>query len=205
MAPDATMERMSPEPPTQPAQSTEDLVRLLDEAVAACDDQARCNGVMEALMAAVADGAEFLPPAFLEVAEEGYARRLLHRAEDGSYSVVVMVWGPGQSTPLHDHAGMWCVECVYQGEILVRNYSRVANRDSSQGILDFEREEEVVAGIGEAGKLIPPFEYHTIGNFGGEPAVTIHVYGGEITSCRIFTPVEEGGYRLEVKTLGYNE
>jgi predicted metal-dependent enzyme (double-stranded beta helix superfamily) len=196
---------MSPENPTQPAQSTADLVRLLDQAVAACDDDSRCTGVMEALMEAVSDGASFLPEEFLAPVEPGYARRLLHKSPNGCYSVVVMVWGPGQSTPLHDHSGMWCVECVYQGQILVRNYERVANRDSAQGIMDFEAREEVVAGIGEAGKLIPPFEYHTIGNVESEPAVTIHVYGGEITSCQIFTPAEEGGFRLEVKTLGYSE
>ncbi len=196
---------MSPENPTQPAQSSADLVRLLDQAVAACDDDSRCTAVMEALMEAVSDGASFLPEEFLAPVSPGYARRLLHRAPDGRYSVVVMVWGPGQSTPLHDHSGMWCVECVYRGQILVRNYERVANRDSAQGIMDFEAREEVVAGIGEAGKLIPPFEYHTIGNVESEPAVTIHVYGGEITSCQTFTPAEEGGFRLEVKTLGYSD
>jgi len=195
---------MSPENPTQAAQSTADLIHLLDQAVAGGDDHSRCQGVMQALIAAVGDGADFLAPEFLEPVSEGYARRLLHKAADGSYSIVVMVWGPGQSTPLHDHAGMWCVECVYQGEIMVKDYSRIANRDSTQGILDFVEEREMVAGTGEAGKLIPPFEYHTIGNVTDKPAVTIHIYGGEITTCQVFTPVEQGGFRLEVKQLGYS-
>ncbi len=59
-------------------------------------------------------------------------------------------------------------------------------------------------GPGEAGALIPPFEYHTIWNTEETPAVTIHVYSGELTWCHIFDPVD-GGYVRSVKELTYTE
>ena len=36
--------------------------------------------------------------------------------------MVVMTWGPGQKTALHDHAGIWCVECVVDGNMEVAQY-----------------------------------------------------------------------------------
>jgi oxalate decarboxylase/phosphoglucose isomerase-like protein (cupin superfamily) len=43
--------------------------------------------------------------------------------------------------------------------------------------------------------LIPPFEYHVLENAGDTPAVTLHVYGGEMDHCHIFEPVENGWLR----------
>ena len=43
-------------------------------------------------------------------------------AAAAGYSVVVMVWDRNQGTPLHDHAGVWCVECVYRGRIRVTSF-----------------------------------------------------------------------------------
>jgi predicted metal-dependent enzyme (double-stranded beta helix superfamily) len=117
------------------------------------------------------------------------------------YSVLAMVWNVGQGTPLHDHSGTWCVECVYQGRIRVTSYS-VRGGDPESGVVQFARETEILAGPAEAGALIPPFEYHVLANAGDQPAVTIHVYGGEMTSCHIYEPVE-GGWRRRYRALEY--
>ena len=45
---------------------------------------------------------------------DGYRTHLLHVEPDGSFSVTVMVWLPGQETPVHDHL-TWCVTAVLQG------------------------------------------------------------------------------------------
>ena len=44
----------------------------------------------------------------------GYQTHLLHAEPDGSFSVAVMVWLPGQQTPVHDHLS-WCVTAVLRG------------------------------------------------------------------------------------------
>ena len=38
----------------------------------------------------------------------------MHAEPDGSFSVVGLVWRPGQITPIHDHV-TWCVIGVLQG------------------------------------------------------------------------------------------
>jgi predicted metal-dependent enzyme (double-stranded beta helix superfamily) len=179
----------------------QELIRRLDEACAVRDDEGRCLRVKDVLIDIVNSGEDFIDARFLEPARERYARRLLHRDLQDRYTVLAMVWGPGQATPLHDHAGIWCVECVYRGKIEVTSYS-VRGGDPEEGVVLFEKAKVVTAGIGEAGALIPPFEYHTIANVTEAPSVTIHVYGGEMTHCHVFTPVE-GGYRREFRELAY--
>jgi predicted metal-dependent enzyme (double-stranded beta helix superfamily) len=179
----------------------QELIRRLDEACSVRDDEGRCLRVKDVLIDIVNSGEDFIDARFLEPARERYARRLLHRDLQDRYTVLAMVWGPGQATPLHDHAGIWCVECVYRGKIEVTSYS-VRGGDPEEGVVLFEKAKVVTAGIGEAGALIPPFEYHTIANVTEAPSVTIHVYGGEMTHCHVFTPVE-GGYRREFRELAY--
>jgi predicted metal-dependent enzyme (double-stranded beta helix superfamily) len=179
-----------------------ELIRRIDSAVAAPDDATRCRAVKQVLIDVVGSGEQFVPDAFLLPADDRYARRLLHRDPTGRYTILVMVWDRGQGTPLHDHAGTWCVECVYRGVIQVTSYS-VRGGDPETDVVQFAREAQVRAGVGEAGALIPPFEYHVLENPADVPAITIHVYGGEMTFCHIFEPVGESGYRRKYRELSY--
>lgn len=186
---------------TPSSSRVDELIRRLDEAVAINDDAVRCQNVKRVLMDVVGRGEEFVEARFLKPAPDRYARRLLHRDPQNRYTVLVMVWGPGQATPLHDHAGIWCVECVYKGRIRVTSYA-VRGGDPESGIVQFSRENEVHAGPGEAGALIPPFEYHVLANADEQPSVTLHVYGGEMDHCHIFEPVD-GGWQRRYRPLSY--
>ena len=180
-----------------------ELIRRLDQAVAAGDTDQLCRNVKTVLADVVASGGEFVDAAFLKPAADKYARRLMHRDPAGRYSVVVMVWGTDQGTPLHDHAGVWCVECVYRGRIRVTSFD--LESDPAIEPLRFTPESVVFAGVGEAGHLIPPFEYHMIENADPTPSVTLHVYGGELTWCNAFHPLEGSGYRRERRELSYTQ
>ncbi len=177
----------------EPKSKVDELIRLLDEAVEIQDDTTRCHRVKDVLHDIVTDGGEFLPAEFMKPVEGCYARRLLHKDPENRYSVVVMVWGEGQGTALHDHCGHWCVECVYRGQIKVVSYSK-QREDGDQ--FEFSPETEILAGMSDAGALIPPFEYHTIANALPTPAVTIHVYASELEWCHIFVPNENGFERV---------
>lgn len=188
---------------SQHSQVVEELVRLLDQAMEAPDDEGRCRNVKRVLSEKLGSGERFLDPRFLLPTHDQYARRLLHRDPAGRYTAVVMVWDKGQGTALHDHAGMWCVECVYTGKIRVTSYS-VHGGDPETGIVQFQKETVIHAGPGEAGALIPPFEYHVLENAIDTPAITLHVYGGEMTYCHTYTPVD-GGWKRGYKELKYSD
>jgi len=178
-----------------------ELVRQLDEAMAPPDDAGRCRNVKRVLEETFAQGTDFLEPRYLAPNPARYARRLVHSDPQGRYTVLAMVWNGGQGTPLHDHAGIWCVECVYKGQIKVTSYQCFGG-DPEKDIVQFKVETVVQAGVGKAGALIPPFEYHVLENAGDTPAVTLHVYGGEMTHCHIFEPAESGWLR-KYRELSY--
>jgi 3-mercaptopropionate dioxygenase len=158
--------------------------------------------VKAVLIDAMHCGTLAVPAKFCRPIAGTYARRLLHRDPDGRYTMVVMTWGPGQKTALHDHAGIWCVECVVDGNMEVAQYDLVSERE---GEFRFERRNHVIAGRGSAGCLIPPFEYHTLGNADESPSVTLHVYGGEMDHCHVFEPSNDSAFRRVRKELAYHE
>ena len=173
----------------------------IDKAVEIDCVNGRCEQVKNLLEKIFHDGEDLLPPEFLVPAEDKYARRLLHRDPAGRYSVVIMVWGVGQGTFLHDHAGEWCVECVYRGKISVTSFDLIG--DENAPLVQFKEEKTIFAGMGEAGALIPPLEYHTIANaLPDQPTVTVHVHGHELQWCNIFVP-GENGYTKESRELSY--
>ncbi len=188
----------------------DELVQLLDKAVEEQETKGCCYAVKAALEHVTHSGEEFIDPYFLQPAKESYARRLLHKDPLGRYAALVMVWDKGQGTALHDHDNMWCVECVYRGRIKVVSYDMAEGPDlhpttpSRSALYQFREETTIYAGPGEAGALIPPFDHHTICNTEDTPAITIHVYGGEMNHCHVFLPVE-GGYERAEKTLSYTK
>lgn len=143
-----------------------------------------------------------LPEGFERAGADCYARRLLYQAPDAGYTVVVMAWGPGQRTQLHDHGGMWCVECVLQGEIDVTQYDLVEREDDR---FRFSPQPSVRATVGNAGCLIPPFDYHVLQNpLSDRTSISLHVYAGEMSSCNLFEPGRRGWWTRTSKSLNYD-
>jgi predicted metal-dependent enzyme (double-stranded beta helix superfamily) len=178
------------------------LIERLDAAVQLGDVDAITQRVKHDLEDAMRDPAVMLPERFRRVRSEGYARRLLHRNDALGYTAVVMTWGPGQGTPLHDHAGIWCVEGVVEGRMNVTQYDLV---EEDHDAFRFEEQGCVHAAVGSAGCLIPPFEYHVLANALDEPSITVHIYGGEMTTCHVFEPVDGGRFVRRERALCYHD
>jgi predicted metal-dependent enzyme (double-stranded beta helix superfamily) len=188
---------------TQAAAAGFDGVRArLDAAVRADDIESIAQQVKSVLQDALRCNGLSLPDQFRASRPDTYARRLLHRDPDGLYTVVVMTWGPGQKTALHDHAGIWCVECVVDGKMEVTQYDLLSQEDDAYR---FAEQTRVAAERGSAGCLIPPFEYHTLANASPETtSITLHVYGGEMDHCHVFEPTPGGTYRRVTRALSYH-
>ena len=147
-----------------------------------------------------------LPERFHQAKPDSYARRLLYQDPELGFTALVMTWGPGQRTALHDHAGIWCVEGVLEGEMEVIRYELM---DEQDGVCRFEQRGSVQATAGSAGALIPPFEHHVLANARPDrTSLTLHVYGGEMTHCDVFQPFGEdapGLYRRSSRALSYDD
>ncbi|MBO0772397.1 MAG: cysteine dioxygenase family protein [Actinobacteria bacterium] len=97
------------------------------------------------------------------------AGHLLHAEPDGTFSILGLVWRPGQSTRIHDHI-TWCVAGVLAGieleELFDEALNRVGVRDSHPG---------------EVSGFAPPGDIHRIRNDGSRTAISLHIYGTDIT------------------------
>jgi 3-mercaptopropionate dioxygenase len=184
------------------AHGVETLIEKLREAVRLGEPEAITRRVKDELEGMIANGGLALPERFHHARPDCYARRLLHLDEELGWSALVMTWGPGQHTALHDHAGIWCVEGVVEGRMDVERYELVEEED---GLCRFEERDKVQAGVGSAGALIPPFDFHVLGNaLADRPSLTLHVYGGEMDHCSIFEPLGDGRWRRQQHRLSYD-
>lgn len=93
----------------------------------------------------------------------------LHVEPDGSFSITAVVWRPGQFTRIHDHT-TWCVFGVIQGVEHEEVYDADLNLiGSSDGL------------VGEVNGFAPPGDIHRVHNTGNEVAISIHIYGTDVT------------------------
>lgn len=94
---------------------------------------------------------------------------LLHVEPDGAFSILGLVWLPGQTTRIHDHI-TWCVVGVLQG---IEHEDRYDDQLNPIG--------ENHSHPGEVTGFAPPGDIHRIRNTGTGTAITLHIYGTDIT------------------------
>lgn len=181
------------------------LIEQLCDAVRLGDIRATAEKIKHTLESYIPAEGLILPERFRRTKDGGYCRRLLHRDAELGFTAVVMTWGPGQRTALHDHAGIWCVEGVLEGDMEVERFEMLEERED--GTIRFVSREHLPATAGSAGALIPPLEHHILANPSSDRvALTLHVYGGEMDHCTIFEPAgTDGLYRPQLKSLCYDE
>jgi predicted metal-dependent enzyme (double-stranded beta helix superfamily) len=191
------------------------LIERLREAVRLRDVTAIAERIKHELENFIPDEGLRLPQHFRTPLPDHYARRLLYRDPELDFTAVVMTWGPGQRTGLHDHSGIWCVEGVVEGEMEVYRYELLGEEED--GLFRFAERGKAHACAGSAGALIPPFEHHVLANPRDRTSLTLHVYGGDMEHCSVFEPVEPVAsgeplgpagsrlYRRTLKALEYTE
>ncbi|MFE9258453.1 cysteine dioxygenase [Streptomyces sp. NPDC006879] len=121
--------------------------------------------------------ADLLTPEQREGDPAHYRQHLLHAEEDGSFSVVALVWLPGQQTAIHDHVS-WCVTGVHQGQESERRYRLEA--DPAGGPARLVATEDLTNALGDVCGFAPPGDIHRVCNSGAGTAISLHVYGADI-------------------------
>ncbi len=118
---------------------------------------------------------ELLAPGQMAPGGENYRQHILHVEPDGSFSIVSLVWKPGQATPIHDHVS-WCVVGVHKGEEHETIYDRIVEGDAAHLVVAGH----AISPVGSVAALVPPGDVHQVENGGQELAVSLHIYGANI-------------------------
>ena len=118
---------------------------------------------------------DWLPPESAQANPHHYQQYLLYADPQERFAVVSFVWGPGQSTPIHDHT-VWGLMGVLRGRQACQAYSRMSDgRWVAAGL-----EIDMLPGDIEA--VSPRIgDVHKVWNaLPDQVSVSIHVYGGHI-------------------------
>ncbi|MFD3869143.1 cysteine dioxygenase [Streptomyces sp. NPDC058623] len=107
-----------------------------------------------------------------------YRQHILHTEPDGGFSVVALVWLPGQETSIHDHVS-WCVAGVHEGAESEIRY-RLAPATSPTRPARLVATEQVVNGQGDVCGFAPPGDIHKVRNSCRTTAISLHVYGADV-------------------------
>lgn len=119
---------------------------------------------------------DLLTPTQQEGDPERYRQHILHAESDGSFSVVALVWLPGQETCIHDHVS-WCVAGVHQGEESERRFRLAPGIGPARLVAT----EDVVNGQGDVCGFAPPGDIHKVRNSCSTKAISVHVYGADVS------------------------
>ena len=99
-----------------------------------------------------------------------YVDHTLYVEPDGLFSVIGLVWRPGQITRIHDHV-TWCAFGVLQGveheDLFDAELNLIGSNDNR---------------VGEVSGFAPPGDIHRVHNATDETAISVHVYGTDITT-----------------------
>jgi predicted metal-dependent enzyme (double-stranded beta helix superfamily) len=113
---------------------------------------------------------DWLPAERRRASHENYARHVLHGDPAGRFSVLAIIWDPGQMSPIHGHY-CWCAVGVYQGD-LTENYYHEAVTGGAPVLVSSALRPAGTLSFDTAGSGI-----HRIANHSGAPAISLHVYG----------------------------
>jgi predicted metal-dependent enzyme (double-stranded beta helix superfamily) len=143
------------------------LIKNLDVAVRAPPEHLAL-GVTAALRDSIAENT-WLPPERRRASHDNYVRHVLYGDPGGRFSILALVWGQGQKSPVHGHYA-WCGVGVYRGVLTEILYEETAGTGPSPlrtlrreaGTLSFD---PALSGI------------HRLVNDSGDIAISLHVYG----------------------------
>ena len=152
-----------------------DMTRL----VARTDSERELLAHARPLLATLLGDSGWLPHEFSQAEPGTYRQYLLYCDPLERFSVVSFVWGPGATTPVHNHT-VWGLVGILKGEEMCCEYAP----DGPDRVRAASIEHRLKQGMIEA--VSPTVgDWHQVRNpLEDQNSISIHVYGGNIGSIR---------------------
>lgn len=137
---------------------------------------------------------------YAEYDKWGYKRHLVDGQEN--YNVMVMCWGPGTKSCIHDHSGSHCFMKILEGELVESRFAwpteptgdqeeeistREDDDDDEEGGQQMSLIEETRLGLNDILYINDKVGLHRVWNpNANKTAASLHIYIPPITFCRAF-------------------
>lgn len=153
-----------------PRQGLADLVRRIRLCTRESSDPPTIARLVAGALAGAEPGTALLTEQERAGSADHYTRHTLHT--EAAFSISAVVWRPGQVTEIHDHL-VWCSFMVLQGS-------------ESETLFDIDGGRLVEVGrceraTGSVSGVAPPDDIHRVANTGDSVAITLHVYGADLS------------------------
>ncbi|MHC6225887.1 cysteine dioxygenase family protein [Pseudomonas sp. X10] len=155
------------------------FIGALSDLVDRAPDEATLLDHGQGLLRSLVAHDDWLPDELAQPSAERYQQYLLHCDARQRFSLVSFVWGPGQSTPIHDHR-VWGLIGMLRGA----EYSQGFTRDGQGALLPDG--DAVRLSPGQVEAVSPRIgDIHQVSNaFDDQVSISIHVYGGNIGAVK---------------------
>lgn len=153
-----------------------ELVDTMHATLERCEPHALSAAAKASLRGFVCQPA-LLRPEHKQGDPDDHRRHLLYAAPDGRFSVLAIVWNPGQRTPVHGHTA-WGAAGVYEGRPYCESYKLC---ESSPRVMELRHNLTLRLQPGDIATVEPGIDdAHRIGNDTLSRCITIHIYGRDL-------------------------
>jgi predicted metal-dependent enzyme (double-stranded beta helix superfamily) len=150
----------------------------VDSILDAAGDEVPVEKIAEALQPVLAEDG-LLCPDHREGAEDWYRKHVLYACPEGRFTLLALVWLPGQGTVVHGHTA-WGAVGVYEGTPNVAVY---ACEESDDGRHEATLTKDVRCKRGDLATVRPGLcDVHRIYNDSDETMITLHAYGLDLVA-----------------------
>ena len=131
---------------------------------------------------------------FKNFVEGSYTRSLVRRTED--YELLVLSWGAGEESPVHNHMGQRCWMAVLDGEVEEVHFKR--SEDGPGPLVEGPRKR---FPKGNVAFINDEIALHLVRGAEGKAAVSLHLYSKPYDICLVYDPLTGAE---SAKTLKYD-
>jgi predicted metal-dependent enzyme (double-stranded beta helix superfamily) len=164
------------------------FIAEVEAVIAAETERPRIVQAVEARLQRLLRTPDLLAPEHRTTLPDRYCAHLVAVAPSKTFSVVAMVWLPGQVTAIHDHI-CWCIVGVLEGLEHETRFRLMQNAAGEQWLLP-AGDETMTPGM--TGILLPPEEnIHQVRNAGETLAISIHIYGADIGAIETHSSINQ--------------
>jgi cysteine dioxygenase len=125
-----------------------------------------------------------------------YTRNLVHHEEH--FELLLLCWGAGQKSPIHNHEGQRCWMAVLEGEV-AETLFQFPTSDGATGV-PLKKGSSRICPQSQVAFITDEIALHEIAAGAGMPAVSLHLYSRPFSTCQVY---ERETGRIAVKQLGY--
>lgn len=109
-----------------------------------------------------------------------YTRNLVDDG-NGRYNLLLLCWGAGMKSPIHDHAGSHCLLKVVDGDLVEERFEWPDSTGQEMALVA-----QNTLPTNTTGYMHDKIGLHRISNASNRNAVSLHLYSPPITICKTF-------------------